>query len=220
MASLAQRRQARRLLELAASQNPPQTQRLLLAAAIAAVFETNPVVVGGTAEEHWLSQESQATDLDLCPRPSNQDIVELERLGFKRDGRHWVHDTLIHGVEFPGASDDITRTVDVPISGAGGARVRMIGLEDLYLDRLRQSTASETARHSQRLDSTVMLLVVRDLTLDRDYISTQIAAVAVNEPMVGQAMKLMQRRAETRARRILAERRAREIKGEDREADR
>jgi hypothetical protein len=214
VASPTQRREARRLLALAASQHPPQTQRLLLAAAISAVFEKSPVVVGGTAEEHWLSQESQATDLDLCPRPSNQDIRELERLGFKRDGRHWVHEKVIHGVEFPGAGDDINRTVDVPISGAGGARVTMIGLEDLYLDRLRQSTASETARHSQRLDSIVMLLVVQRAALDRDYVTFQIAAITVAEPMVGRAMQLMQRRAQTRARRILAERRAREIKGE------
>ena len=212
MPSPAQRKEARRLLELAGSPKPPQTQRLLLAAAITAVFERDPVVVGGTAEEHWLSQESQATDLDLCPRPSDQDIVELERLGFKRDGRHWVHAKVIHGVEFPGAGDDINRTVDVPISGTGGAMAKVIGLEDLYLDRLRQSTASETSRHSQRLDSTVMLLVARDATLDRDYVRTQIAAIIVREPVVGQAMKLMQRRAETRARRILAERRAREIK--------
>ena len=209
MAGDAQRKEARRLLTLASSAKEPQTQRLLLAAAIGAVFERVPVVVGGAAEEHWLSEESRPTDLDLCPPPSRHDLRELSLLGFTREGRHWVHDEVLHGVEFPGSSDDIHRTVDVEI---GGGRVRIIGLDDLYLDRLRQSTASETARSSQRLDSLIAISALWGASLDLGYIDSQVNAITATEPPVGRAMQVMQRRVNREVRHRLAEVRARELR--------
>jgi len=173
------------------------------------VFQGVPVVVGGAAEEHWLSEESRPTDLDLCPPPSAQDRRELALLGFTREGRHWVHENVVHGVEFPGLGDDIHRTVDVEVAGA---RVRVLGLEDLYLDRLRQATASETARSSQRLDSLVAISALWGDTLDAAYIAGQVKAVVAAEPWVGQAMELMQRRVLREARHRLAELRARELR--------
>ncbi|MGI8610099.1 MAG: hypothetical protein ACR2MY_12910 [Candidatus Dormibacteria bacterium] len=209
MADEAQRQEARRLLALATAATTPQTQRLLIAAAIGAVFERPPVIVGGTAEEHWLSEESRPTDIDLCPRPSARDLLELSGLGFSREGRHWVHPDLIHGVEFPGTGDDIHRTVEVEV---GGSRVRVIGLDDLYLDRLRQATASETARFSQRLDSLIAMSAIWGTNLDGEYITGEIKVIQRIEPQVGLAMEVMQRRVAREVRHRLAERRAGELR--------
>ena len=209
VADEAQRKEARRLLGLSSAAKKPQRQRLLLAAAIGAVFERLPVVVGGAAEEHWLSEESRPTDLDLCPSPSRQDLRELALLGFTREGRHWVHDEVVHGVEFPGSGEDIHRTIDVEV---GGGKVRIIGLEDLYLDRLRQSTASETARFSQRLDSLIAISALWGSNLDRGYIDRQVEAITAIEPQVGRSMRMMQRRVNREARHRLAEVRARELR--------
>jgi hypothetical protein len=179
-----------------------QTQRLLMAAAFRLVFERTPVVVGGTAEEHWLSGEYHPTDLDLCPRPTTHDREVLARLGFKKQGRHWVRRDLVHGVEFPGDGDDIQRTVEVELHGATAT---VIGLEDLYLDRLRQATATETAFVSQRLDSVVALRAVWWSQLDDTYLDARIKQIAEAEPLVGPSMARLDRRARREARNRLAQ---------------
>jgi hypothetical protein len=63
-------------------------QRLLLAAAMTKLLSTEPIVVGGTAEEYWAGGEYHPTDLDLCPQPSPSDLKALASVGLSKSGRH------------------------------------------------------------------------------------------------------------------------------------
>jgi hypothetical protein len=199
-------RRARRLLLAAAAAQAQSDQRLFLAAGLREVMERSPVVVGGAAEAYWASEEYHPTDLDMCPRPTLQDERTLATLGFRREGRHWVRDDIAVGVEFPGSGDDIENTVDVHVDG--GVAV-MISCEDLYLDRLRQTTATE--RRDVHFDSAVAVAAVQRAGIDWPYVERRIRRIAVDEPHVGEAMQRMHPRVRATARRLLAKRRARQL---------
>lgn len=113
---------------------------LLIAAALREVLSHEPVVVGGTAEDFWTADEYHQTDLDLVTRPLTADErAALRELGFSREGRHWVHQVTGVPVEFPEsrlAGDE--RRVHHHRVETGIAPI--IGVEDLYLDRVRRST--------------------------------------------------------------------------------
>jgi hypothetical protein len=133
---------ARKLLALA-EREPERLQRhLLLAAALRETLTRDPIVVGGTAEEFWTQAEYHETDLDICVPISREDEAALRQLGLERTGRHWSRPGLQAVVEFPDdrIDGDESRTVEHKV-GPGAARI--IGLDDLYLDRLRQATVDE-----------------------------------------------------------------------------
>jgi hypothetical protein len=194
------------LLRLAASAQPSE-QRLLIAAALREVMTRTPIVVGGAAEAYWTGDLYRPTALDLCPRPTLADEASLAALGFHRDGRHWVHADLLYGVEFPGSGDDIQRTVEVSV---GGGSRRVISVEDLYLDWLRQSTMTESTRDRHFQDA-VAIIVARRTALDWTYIDQRIEQAATGEPLVGIAMQRMHPRVRAAARQALARIRKQEL---------
>ena len=93
-------------------------------------------MVGGTAEEFWTADEYHETDLGMCVPLTPGDEALLARLGFVRTGRYFRNPGVNVPVEFPESriEGDESRTVDAPV-GEGSARI--IGLDDLYLDRVR-----------------------------------------------------------------------------------
>jgi hypothetical protein len=195
------------LLRRAGSAQPTE-QRLLIAAALREVMTRTPVVVGGAAEAYWAGDLYRPTDLDLCPRPTVADEAALTALGFQKEGRHWVHADLVYGVEFPGSGDDIQRTVEVSV---GGAHAVVIAVEDLYLDRLRQSTMTERTRDRHFQDA-VAIIVARRTALDWTYIDQRIEEeAATGQPLVGVAMQRMHPRVRAAARRALARIRRQEL---------
>jgi len=100
------------------------------------------VIIGGTAEEYWSLDEYHGRDLDLCASVGPEPYKTLKSLGFDRAGRHWEHAAAGVAVEFPESEvdGDMARTVEVKVARS---IVRIIGVEDLYVDRVRQATADE-----------------------------------------------------------------------------
>jgi hypothetical protein len=123
-----------------ADSDDQQLHRLLaVAALIRTLLGGRPVVVGGAAEVYWTRLPYHPTDLDICAPLGPEAKGILTAAGFNREGRHWWHEELGVAVEFPEstADGDPERFVE-----AGGALI--IGVSDLYLDRLRQSTANDS----------------------------------------------------------------------------
>jgi hypothetical protein len=65
-----------------------------------------PVVVGGTAEEYWTSDEYQQTDLDMCAPIGKEERALFGVLGFTKSGRHWENSGLHVAIEFPESEID------------------------------------------------------------------------------------------------------------------
>lgn len=187
------------------------TKRLLVGAALAGVMEQSPTVVGGTAEEYWSRSDYHPTDLDLVPDPSKKDENAFKALGFHREGRHWVREDVTFGIEFPhDPSFQVNRTVIVKLKTLR-AEVQMIGVDDLFLDRLSQATATMNVR-DMHFDSLLAVAVTNWDDLDRGYITSRIREIELQNPTLGSAMRSVERRCARRVRDLRARQRATELR--------
>lgn len=91
-------------------------------------------LVGGQAVETYTAGQFTTGDIDITTTDRNETEVILARLGFKREGMIWLNRKLGLAVQivgsYPSRSEKIT-TIDV-----GPFKVRVVGPEDLIIDRL------------------------------------------------------------------------------------
>ncbi len=192
---------AKRLLTKAAKEEARLKRHLLVAAALREVLQEPVVVVGGTAEEFWTSDSYHQTDLDICTSlgPPNQE--KLRQLGFRKEGRHWVRDDIDVAVEFPEAfidgDDDRTLMEEVEDGYA-----RIIGVDDLYFDRLRQATVSEGAQ-DVHFHSALAVVAARYAYIDWGYVERRIEREIEIAPKAGQSMSRIDKDIRRRVRRAL-----------------
>ncbi|TMC52269.1 MAG: hypothetical protein E6J20_12615 [Chloroflexi bacterium] len=190
-------RRAKSLLLKIPHARSEQRQRLLMAAAVTTLMRRTPIVVGGTAEAYWAGGAYHPTDLDLCPMPNASDVAALRAVGLSKQGRHWTRDDLPVAVEFPGAGDDIERSVQVVVDGVA---VRIIAREDLYLDRVRQATAG-WPHEDLSFDSAFGIALTNYQKMDWMLVRDRITAITKHKPSVGETMHRVNRRVRARARR-------------------
>ena len=181
---------------------------MLVAAAFSTVMSEKPIVVGGTAEEFWTRDEYRPTDLDLIPAPSTADQQAFKRLGFKKTGRHWVRQDISVAIEFPhDQTFEVKRTYDETVNDV---LVKVIGVDDLYLDRLGQSTATENLR-DQHFASLLAVALTNGDRLDWKYIEGRIEETVTLNPPLGHSMRRMNRACGREARKQLAKRLAEQL---------
>jgi hypothetical protein len=160
-------------------------------------------LLGGTAEEFWTEAEYHETDLDLCAPITGEDEAALARLRFERTGRQWERPGLAAVVEFPDEriDGDERRTVEHVV---GPGRCRIIGLDDLYLDRLRQATIDER-REGVEFHSALAVVAARYEDLDGDYIARRLREIREGEGRIADTMKRLDSRIRRRVRHSLSE---------------
>lgn len=163
--------------------SPLWRRRLLLAGLLSdALLEVGGevIVVGGTALElHTLGGYS-TQDLDLVCN-AREDLVRLlDAWGFVRSGRHYHDERLDIAVEIPDSvlNGALARTVEASMDGPVA---RVIGIEDLLLDRLR--AAVHWASPSDRFWARV-LLETRGNEIDMEYTQTRAQADGTTELLV------------------------------------
>jgi hypothetical protein len=169
------------LLSKAAALDPfDQEQRLernlLVAAALREVLAHEPIVVGGTAEDFWTVDEYHETDLDVVTWSLTEDEQSLlTTLGFQREGRHWVHLASAVPVEMPESTlkGDMSRVHREP---AGPGYAPIISVEDLYLDRVRQSTMDSPNTELGTYQSALAIAASNYDRMDWTYIDEAIRA--------------------------------------------
>lgn len=95
-----------------------------------------PIIVGGTAVEFYTLGGYSTLDLDLVYMKREKLSMLLEKLGFKKHGRHWYSEELDLAVESPGSvlSGSIEKLTKIEILGL---TAYVIGIEDIIADRLR-----------------------------------------------------------------------------------
>jgi hypothetical protein len=138
-----------------------------------------PIVVGGVAELYWSRAEYYPTDLDLCVSVTGSDKTALAQLHFETDGRHWFRRESQLYLEFPEGAIDGDEA-KVKVEDVEGSPVYIIGVDDLYLDRLRQSTAERTG--GQRFYSALAIAAARYDEMDFRYIGRKVKEEIVAHP--------------------------------------
>jgi len=125
-----------------------------------------PIVVGGSAVELYTLQDYATHDVDVVMPVSPEIAAVLEKLGFRREGRYWVHQDTDVLLELPSASlaGDLDRVARVEIDDMC---VYVIGIEDLVIDRLnacKHWQSQEDCRWAERL------VDIHSRTLDWPYL--------------------------------------------------
>ncbi|MGI8616997.1 MAG: hypothetical protein ACR2L4_09515 [Actinomycetota bacterium] len=195
---------AEALLRKAAGERNRSRRHLLVAAALRDALRVEPVVVGGTAEEIQSGSPYHQTDLDLCGVVAPDERVTMRGLGFRKRGRHWFHDDSMVAVEFPDSridgDDDRVERIRV-----GGGTAAVIGIDDLYLDRLRQATAPmANVEASIGFHSALAVAAGGFDRIDRRYVLARIREIERSEGRIGERMRRLDSRIRRRVRRALA----------------
>jgi hypothetical protein len=172
-------------------------RHLLVAAGLGEILSHEPVVVGGTAEDFYTADEYHETDLDLVAWSlTDAERALLVELGFEPTGRYWFHTASSVAVEFPesvlAGDGSRVRTETRP-----PGRVRIIGPEDLYLDRVRQATSDPTNESYQK--SALAIAVTQYESLDWGYIDG-----VIRKPDEPRQMKKLNSLIRRRARKALS----------------
>jgi hypothetical protein len=183
---------ARKLLSEAAVARKRLQRHLLVAAALGEMLEHEPIVVGGTAEEFHSAALYHQTDLDLVGWVGTGEASLLEKLGFEKHGRHWFHLASKVAVEFPESRlDGDERRVHRRRVGSGS--VAIIGVDDLYLDRVRQATANPMAGSIEYNSALAVGSAAYD-RIDWRYVWGKIRATEASDPSLGRAMRVIDNR--------------------------
>ena len=192
---------AEALLREAEATDDRLRRHLFVAAALREILDREPVVVGGTAEEFQSGAPYHQTDLDLCGVVTDRERRTLRSLGFRRRGRHWYHDATHVAVEFP--DDEIDGDRDrIERVRVGRGTAAIIGVDDLYLDRLRQATAPvSNVEGSVEFNSALAVAAGAFERLDRRYILRRVRETEEHEPRIGARMRKLDSRIRRLAKR-------------------
>lgn len=90
--------------------------------------------MGGAAVELYSGGAYQTGDLDFVGELGEEGKRRLEAVGFRREGRHWIHEHHRIFLVFPGA--ELGAGQRAGIIEVGEYSVVVIGLEELVVDRL------------------------------------------------------------------------------------
>jgi hypothetical protein len=193
---------ARRLLAEAAAERDRLRRHLLVAAALGEVAEREPIVVGGTAELYYTAADYHQTDLDLVGWVTEGEERLLTDLGFTKEGRHWFHEDSKVAVEFPEGTlaGDEAR---VERRRIGSGRVAIIGVDDLYLDRVRQATAPRGEK-SIEFNSALAVAAAAYDRIDWRYVQRRLRETEAEDPVLGASMRRVDSKVRRAVRRALA----------------
>ena len=91
-------------------------------------------VVGGQALETYTAGQFRTGDIDIATPDSKAAEEILQQIGFEREGTIWLSNALGLAVHIVGLSP--TNSEKARIIHAGPYQVRIVGVEDLIIDRL------------------------------------------------------------------------------------
>jgi hypothetical protein len=128
------------VLEVIQKMESPLKRQLLMVALLTrllkAMNQQAPVIIGGCALSYYSREVYFTSDIDLAY--ANREALDdaLKSIGFKKEGRYWVHEGLKMAIEAPASSlpgqDSPVEVVEL----GEDLQCSIIGVEDLVVDRL------------------------------------------------------------------------------------
>ena len=133
-----------------------------------------PVLVGGAAVELYTGGAYKTGDFDFVGRVTDEATRSLEEAGFRKRGRHWVHEGAQIYIELPAPSFD--RPVRVDAIRMGEWTVILLSPEDVLVDRLAAWKFWEVPVEGI---NSYLLYRARGSVMDRDRLEAAAAAEGV-----------------------------------------
>lgn len=166
----------------------PLKKQLLTAALITMLLEQKgksaPVVIGGCALSYYSREVYFTADIDFAYADRKGLGEVLKEIGFTAQGRYWTHEGLQLVVEAPASSLHGEDSPVEVVEFEGGLRCHVIGLEDLFIDRLNACRHWQSEADCEMVE---LLAVKYDSELDWDYLEKRAA-----EPENDTVEKLME----------------------------
>ena len=129
-----------RILEIIGKTESPLKKQLLMVALITRILEeagkSAPIVIGGCALSYYSREVYFTADIDLAYADREALDKVLKSIGFRREGRYWVHEDLKLAVEAPASSLGGEEAPLEIVELGEGLRCTILGVEDLIIDRL------------------------------------------------------------------------------------
>jgi excisionase family DNA binding protein len=148
----------------------------LLSRAVIALGWPAPVVVGGHAVEFYTGGEYATVDIDLVG--ASEPLAEvLGDWGFLRQGRHWYDEPLGLVLEAPSGQLEPDEAAHVASVRVGTDVVRVLGIEDLIVDRLNAAVHWKDDESQLWAEA----LLGSDVPIDLDYLRSRALAEGVDE---------------------------------------
>jgi len=130
----------KQIFDIIKTTESPLKRQLLMVALITRLLEekgkNSPIVVGGCALSYYSREVYFTADIDLAYVDREALGTVLTSIGFEKRGRYWVNEELKMAIEAPASvlvgEDSPVEIVDL----GGGLHCRIIGIEDLIIDRL------------------------------------------------------------------------------------
>jgi hypothetical protein len=156
------------VIEIIQKTESPLKRQLLMVALLTRLLETMnqpaPVIIGGCALSYYSREVYFTSDIDLAYANRQALDSALKNIGFKKEGRYWVHEGLKLAVEAPASSlpgeDSPIEVVEL----GEELQCSVIGLEDLVVDRLN------AFKHwKSEIDGEMVELLIRRYRDDLDW---------------------------------------------------
>jgi len=130
----------KKIINLIKKTESPLKRQLLAVGLISKLLEERgksaPLIIGGLALSYYTREVYFTADIDLAYSDREALDEALKDIGFKKKGRYWVNEDLDLAVEAPAG---VLTGEDSPVEVVElepGLECRIIGLEDLIIDRL------------------------------------------------------------------------------------
>jgi hypothetical protein len=105
-------------------------------------------LVGGQAVETYTAGQFTTGDIDITTTDQEATEKLLTQLGFRREGMIWLNERLAIAVHIIGSYP--TRTEKVRTVEVGPYKVRVVGVEELVLDRLKAAKFWKSGRDAEQ----------------------------------------------------------------------
>jgi hypothetical protein len=141
-------------------------------------------VVGGEAAEIYSYGKYESADIDIVTKGSIEIREKLREIGFQNQGKDWWSDDLRIFLEIPSSvlAGDETRVKVIDLGD--GRSLRVIGVEDIILDRL---AACKFWKYKEDCEIALHLLARYREELDMGYIEE----TAIRTNVLSELKKLM-----------------------------
>jgi len=135
-------------------------------------------LVGGEAVELYTAGQFMTGDIDITTSDESAAEKLFVRLGFKREGMIWLNEELRIAVQivarYPSRTEKV-RSIEV-----GGVNIKVVGVEDLIVDRL---VAAKFWRSNTKLDTeqAAVLLYNFKKSIDLEYLRKRVSEERVED---------------------------------------
>jgi hypothetical protein len=129
-----------RVFNIIKGETSPLKRQLLMVALITGLLEQEgkapPVLIGGCALSYYSREVYFTADIDLAYADRESLDRVLTQIAFEKRGRYWVNEELKMAIEAPASSLEGEESPVEIVELGDGLRCRIIGIEDLLIDRL------------------------------------------------------------------------------------